>query len=354
MPEPLILENVTSGSASATIGMLESIADGDKIVLGREVDSQSGILLKSTGVSREHGMFIGCGSQWLYKDLESTNGSWLNGKKLEGGKLTIVRAGDVLQLGDIGLKLVSAGDGFTQSGNSGRVVLVFSRGEFFKEFPVPPFGRALSVGGANADLSFDSNVEELPALVVEGRGEHVSAVSVSPRIPYFVNEEQKSTNTVLKDRDEIRIAHFRIILSDPGRPKDLTTATYENSSTIAPAQRGDRRGNMAHFEEHSAVEPRQSVVGSGGLDWEGLEAVPKTQVKLPFGQTGRGEFETTALSTAELESRFRGSEIHPALRRGLNEEPEDNYERIEDKVILVIGGILLVAVIVMFILWWVL
>lgn len=368
MPNPLILEAITT-DPPRTLGMLEAEMEGDQVVVGRE-QIPGGIQIPSSAASREHGVFMGYGSQWVYKDLESTNGSWLNGKRVEPGALNVVRAGDALQFGDIGVRLVEVADssrGWSSAQNQQRVVLVFSRGQFFKEFPVPPFGRALSVGGAiggaKADLEIDSYVDDLPSLVIEGRGEHVSAIGVSPRAVYFINGEQKSGNAVVRDRDEIRIAHYKIYFSDPG-PMAAASSSERTVSDQADYREGESSnlgGRGRHpvgagpgFRDQPTGDLPNASQASTADDWI---TVPRTKVKIPFGQGGSGDvgaFETTAISTAELEGRLAGAEIHPAMRGTMGERPPDNTDQIEDRVILVIGGLLLLAVLVMFLLWLIL
>ncbi len=77
-----------------------------EIVLGR--DPGTDVVLSSGGVSRRHARLIWQGSQCLVEDLGSSNGTFLNGKPVQG---TVVLAnGDRLQLGqsvEISIELVA-------------------------------------------------------------------------------------------------------------------------------------------------------------------------------------------------------------------------------------------------------
>jgi FHA domain len=73
----------------------------DLLVVGRDSDAE--ISIQDEGISRNHGQFIRAGARWLYRDLDSTNGSFLNANKLKPSELYLLRSGDVIQLADISL-----------------------------------------------------------------------------------------------------------------------------------------------------------------------------------------------------------------------------------------------------------
>ncbi|MCB0359207.1 MAG: FHA domain-containing protein, partial [Bdellovibrionales bacterium] len=61
-----------SDEESSTITELS----GGSITIGREPENH--ITVDSTAMSRRHGCIFGAGSQWVYSDVGSTNGSWVN------------------------------------------------------------------------------------------------------------------------------------------------------------------------------------------------------------------------------------------------------------------------------------
>lgn len=61
------------------------------------------IVLSDDYVSNQHALFSLRGQQWWLEDLNSRNGTLLNGVNLEGP--TIVSAGDVITIGNTELKL---------------------------------------------------------------------------------------------------------------------------------------------------------------------------------------------------------------------------------------------------------
>lgn len=93
-----------SGSASLTTtgGQVFTIAQGkSEIVIGRS--SSADINLKEVDpehlISRRHGQIIHKGIHYFYKDLDSFNGSYLNGIKLASDELPELHKGDHLRLG---------------------------------------------------------------------------------------------------------------------------------------------------------------------------------------------------------------------------------------------------------------
>jgi len=61
------------------------------------------IPLNDSFLSAEHAVLEWDGNTWLVEDLQSTNGSWLNGQEFDGP--TAVSYGDVIQVGRVELKL---------------------------------------------------------------------------------------------------------------------------------------------------------------------------------------------------------------------------------------------------------
>jgi pSer/pThr/pTyr-binding forkhead associated (FHA) protein len=68
-------------------------ASGATIGRGRASD----IVLDDPNVSRQHAEIRPRGGSWVITDLGSTNGSQLNGRRLEGSE--VLRSGDEIELG---------------------------------------------------------------------------------------------------------------------------------------------------------------------------------------------------------------------------------------------------------------
>jgi hypothetical protein len=71
-----------------------------RLVIGRSSECQ--LVLADDTVSRRHAKLYVEDGRWLLRDLESSNGTWLNGRRIVEAE---VRPGDVLHLGACRLRL---------------------------------------------------------------------------------------------------------------------------------------------------------------------------------------------------------------------------------------------------------
>ena len=69
--------------------------------IGRDVNNS--IVIDDSFVSAEHSMLTFRGRAWYVEDRGSTNGTWLNGQRVEG--LLPLGYGDELQIGQVRLRL---------------------------------------------------------------------------------------------------------------------------------------------------------------------------------------------------------------------------------------------------------
>lgn len=85
-----------SGLATVTVGDLELdvVLRGERVTVGRL--ATSGIQLTDANVSREHAAFVRDGEGWAIEDLDSTNGTMLNGVPVGRAALA---DGDVVEIG---------------------------------------------------------------------------------------------------------------------------------------------------------------------------------------------------------------------------------------------------------------
>jgi hypothetical protein len=85
-----------AGIATVTIGEFahDVALRGEQVIVGRLTDCQ--ICLADANVSRRHAAFISIDDGWAIEDLESTNGTRLNGQPVTRARL---RDGDVIEIG---------------------------------------------------------------------------------------------------------------------------------------------------------------------------------------------------------------------------------------------------------------
>jgi hypothetical protein len=72
-----------------------------EVTLGRHPACE--VHLEDDSVSRRHAQLKTCDGVWMLVDLESTNGTWVNGRRVTSR--SPVRSGDVVQLGEAVLRL---------------------------------------------------------------------------------------------------------------------------------------------------------------------------------------------------------------------------------------------------------
>ena len=77
----------------------EYVLSGDSATLGRVPGND--IVIESSGVSRNQANITWTGSTYILKDLNSANGTWVNGKRLS--KPTGLADGDIIDFGDVRL-----------------------------------------------------------------------------------------------------------------------------------------------------------------------------------------------------------------------------------------------------------
>lgn len=77
---------------------------GSFAYVGRETGAAD-LLINSSTISRQHGAVRQIHGRWLYSDLGSTNGSWLNDCALQPNHWVLLHPDDVLQLADWRLRI---------------------------------------------------------------------------------------------------------------------------------------------------------------------------------------------------------------------------------------------------------
>jgi len=93
-----LLANVPSVQVFATVTVSgihhDVILQGAKVVVGRLADCD--ICVKDANISRQHAAFVPDGSRWAVQDLGSTNGTYVNGERVDRIRL---KDGDVVRIG---------------------------------------------------------------------------------------------------------------------------------------------------------------------------------------------------------------------------------------------------------------
>lgn len=345
MTQDLIVEEVLETGVQE-VGRLQS----GEVVIGRE--PADGISVPRTAISGEHGVFLRVRNHWFYKDLGSTNGSWINGKEVSANIWRLVRANDYVQLADVALRLRPSGEGeggseglFGLGPNGNRSLIVFQNGKFTDEFPIPEFGKALVVGGSQGDLSILGDTYENPALVVEKRSDKVCAYSVAKEHEPVINEAPLSETVPIEDRDILGVADYSIIFNDP--PPLGRSRGSERSA-------GDFGGGSRLESWGDEDQPSGTGLSRAPISSSFGRAVPDQSSQTPQTQQAPqepGMAETVALSDDQFQAQMREHDPY-ATGDYPNEEHGYAFGTSEDRITLFVG-IILLAVLLVLLVWWI-
>jgi hypothetical protein len=95
LAEPLREPDARRGSARLKVGARSELLGSGGAVLGRSRDCE--VVLDDPNVSRHHAEVRPSGGSWIVRDLGSTNGVKVNGRRIQGPQS--LKPGDVLELG---------------------------------------------------------------------------------------------------------------------------------------------------------------------------------------------------------------------------------------------------------------
>jgi len=322
MNDNFILEQIKENETEVFLRL-----ERDLYTIGRESDTAE-IVIDNPAISREHAKLVHLGSIWMYKDLGSTNGSWINETHLQPDKWYLLRCSDLLQIADCIFKISpinSNGDILPISqGKYGfaKLLIVLRNDEFVAEYPVPEYGRALVIGGASSDLELEGDLFEKPSLVIERRGEDVVVYSVAKELPILVNEEEITSSTSLKDGDEIELSNYTMFFNDPEPPRIQTG--NKNADTIQTV------ANLRDWSE---------TIDIGIND-------PETNPMLLTKNFGN-------ISNEEQNDASYAIELG-ALRERADRfnKQDDSLAKVEDKVFIFIGVGLLIVLLIIILFWF--
>lgn len=310
----LTIYQVFEGSRPQELASLSE----DVVYIGRE-PPKGGIKIDSRAVSREHAVFIRISNLWFYKDLGSSNGSWLNGQHVSAGVPYLLRAKDTIQLADSVIKLLGDED----SDTDGACIAVFCRGDFLGIYPVPQVGKVLSIGGTQADLKLDVDFGDLPVVVIEKRSNFICAFPVDSGNKAMINDNQLTQLVQLKDRDSLSVSPYTLIVSIP------------NLNQL----------DQSNLDDATKVDELKETFSG----WDEEEKPFSHKI---FGQFKGSEIERQAGDDFEESERTIVSDMRPGGRfaESLEERP-DKASIIEDKIVFILG-FLMVLVILSLVLWW--
>lgn len=329
MSSVIVLKSLASSPPSEIVRL-----ERGSLTVGRE--PENGLVIDSTSVSRRHGAFLAGGSQWFYRDLNSTNGSWVNGVKVRGGVTRLLRSGDTVLISDFAVQTELLTDASSPS------VLVFVGDSFHGEFPLG-VGEQFQVGGDEADLFIDGEARDSLQCVIQNSPQGPEVVIARAQNPILVNGMAARGTMSLADRDDVSIGLCRIVISIPAQ---------------AEVDEGAAQGIL---DEVAPVPPAQTEVGhhlqldNFEDDWESEVSRRRSLSGRKFIFGAEEEFDPTGtMSMREDEFRSKAGLSGMGMSQRLssiNQEGEGEAKTGTSDTTYALLGILLLALIAGVVLW---
>ncbi len=336
MTQQLTIISLESNNNSRQLGILE----GERVVIGKECPE--GITVDVAGVSRTHGEFLRVRSQYVFCDLGSTNGSWVNGKKVDVNRPVVIRSGDTLQLAAAALKVGVGGgvksevpsllvirfgaddssEGASNPPTAGSLIAV-------EEFPIPAAGVVMTLGGTQSDVEACSS-ELMARILKEDGGLTLEVVAGNTTLNGIVPAASK---VPIGDNDVVAVESIRVVINIP--PRLAAGAALRAGGVFGTA--------MSTGREASDV-AKTAVIGTGSME-------PHIN---PEATTAVFNSESMRASSYGEEKHLATGDVHPGQRFGGLQEPAGNslgLSPLEVKLVLVMAFMLFASVFLLGI-WW--
>jgi len=221
------------------------------VTVGREADNS--LVVNSTSVSRQHARIIEAGTQWVFQDLGSTNGSWINGVELRPNEIKLLRSGDILQLADFPMRVARIGGDIVKSGSLSMLdtavapsVLIFDNQEFKRESLLQNTGSRFLIGAEDGELSIDVEPDNaLFEIVNNGKSLEIRIKTDAEAVE--LNGLIIVDTAVLSDRDKIVIGNYQIIVNDFRSAFDLVERAI--GSSVNGTKHHHKSGDGGYFLE---------------------------------------------------------------------------------------------------------
>lgn len=202
-----------------------SVASGD-LLLGR--DSENSVVIDETAISRVHGNIFEVAGYWFFRDLNSTNGSAINGEKISPEQIRVLRNGDIIHLATFPIRYTEIKPKVI-SPDTGSLLLFLESG-FQSEFNFNSTNSKFTLGGKGADFVLDSLPAGTIALEFEFSSSDLSLrmCNLDRQITIELNGHSLGiTKPYLLDRDEIVVNNYRLIVNLIGLKSPLEVKKSE-------------------------------------------------------------------------------------------------------------------------------
>lgn len=191
--------------------LLNYVLDSETFIGRKTATSAANVQIDSPIVSRNQGRIYFQDGFVFYEDLESANGTYINGKLLgresEDKKTRcVLKVGDVLRIDHRNL----------QHPNKDAIIMVVSGvpdGKITHKNLILGDGKKLSVGRNNDDLNFENNMISEKHAVFSINGKHAEVTDCNSTNGVFVNNKKIDFSQTLFPLDVIRIVDYIFIFT---------------------------------------------------------------------------------------------------------------------------------------------
>jgi hypothetical protein len=328
----LMAHSITLQSNVAGERVDVTTVESGSFTLGREPENT--VVVESDAISRRHCCIFSAGNSWLLKDLDSSNGSWVNGVQVLPAMPRLIRGGDVIRLADYSMIVVEKADPSGQELEKSSTALLVFKGEEFQ------FERFIAPGDTTAVIEVDGGLQ-LSNSVDSGR----FGITLQPagtieleiwEAPgdVLVNGHMVGGSLTLNDRDCVEFGEFSIIVSD------LT-------SSVIPEQSQEAFNVSDNIGAYDRLHRPQHLLPGNDDGWESEAARRKVNAnrKFVFGTAPEELDMTTAMPTINMPA-DQNLPISPLNRfsPARAQFAEEQANRSYHKFIVAIGALLLLIV----------
>jgi predicted component of type VI protein secretion system len=285
--------------------------DSGNLTVGRESDNA--IVIDSDSVSRLHACIFEVLGNWFLRDLNSTNGTLVNGVKVQPGQLRLLRDGDLVQLANFPVRFTEVLSPEAEDVYMPPTLLVFYGDHFETDFPLATPGARFSIGGADGHVFLDNAPSHTVQLEISSNANHLELTTGSGGVPIIVNGMAVGGTTALTDRDEIDVGTYKIVVNDPASAR-----SSKENRMIAAISAQKRAGNNLPATTTANVTAQANVppAGSKSWEWESEQARRKMTSgrKFVFGTSPEEDDVTGTVAMSRQEVAFKVGEVGSAQR----------------------------------------
>jgi hypothetical protein len=234
------------------------------LTFGREQGND--IVVPSTSVSRQHAKLIPAGNHWVFCDLGSTNGSWINDESVPANRYRLLHSGDEIILADARFTVRLVAGPSNPLGRYTKSLLIFEDEKFTSEFSLENKETTFTIGGAGSHLRVPESPPGVTYLEVIASAGELIARPAGGYSAATLNGETLGESVALADGSVLAVANALILVND--NPKTILGDDEPGAESSKPTH-------------HSAfdISGDQTVTGLPvAKSWD--STVPKTRTEM--------------------------------------------------------------------------